>query len=179
MGLDKKLAKKKKAIVKDWFDLVAKSYAPDTAQFIKGNQDPFSNPVGNSLSVGLAGLYDQLLAGPGLDREAVRPYLDQIIRIRAVQDFTPSEATAFIPALKTIIRNHLKKDLSDSRTANALLEFESKIDSLSLFAFDIYMACREKLYELKADVEKTKIYKAFERAGLIAEASDQDPGLRH
>ena len=177
MGLVKQLAKKKKAIVKDWFDLVAKSYAPDTAQFIKNNQDPFANPVGGNFSAGLEGLFDQLLAG--LDRETVRPYLDQIIRIRAVQDFTPSEATAFIPALKTIIRNHLKKDLSDSRTANALLKFESNIDSLNLFAFDIYMECREKLFDLKANVEKTKIYAAFERAGLIDETSEKSKDLSH
>jgi hypothetical protein len=177
MVLVKQLAKKKKTIVKDWFDLVAKSYAPDTAQFIKNNKDPFANPVGGNFLTGLEGLFDQLLAG--LDRETVRPYLDQIIRIRAVQDFTPSEATAFIPALKTIIRNHLKKDLSDSRTANALLKFESNIDSLNLFAFDIYMECREKIFELKANVERTKIYTAFERAGLIDETPEESSDLRH
>jgi len=31
-----------------------------------------------------------------------------------------------------------------------LLELEQKIDDMSLLAFDIYMKCREKLYELKA-----------------------------
>lgn len=175
MGIENRLAKNKNAIVKDWFDLVAKTYAPDTAQFLKRNQDPFTNPVGGSLSKGLAGLFDQLLSDP--DRETVRSYLDPIIRIRAVQDFTPSEATAFILALKQIIRDHLKKDLSDSHTANALLEFESKIDSLNLFAFDLYMTCREKLYELRTNVERTKIYKAFERAGLIAETPEHEPGL--
>ena len=175
MGLENRLAKNKNAIVKDWFDLVAKTYAPDTAQFIKNNQDPFTNPVGGSLSNGLAGLFDQLLGDP--NRESVKSYLDPIIRIRAVQDFTPSEATAFILALKHIIRDHLKNDLSDSHTANALLEFEAKIDSLNLFAFDLYMACREKLYELKTNVERTKIYKAFERAGLVVEMPEQDTGL--
>ncbi len=177
MGLVNQLAKMKSAIVKEWFDLVAKSYAPDTAQFIKNNKDPFANPVGGNISAGLEGLFDQLLSG--LDREAVRSHLDRIVRIRAVQNFTPSQAIAFIPALKTIIRNHLKKDLSDSRTANALLEFESNIDSLSLFAFDIYMECREKLFDLKANVERTKIYAAFERAGLIDETTQENTDLRH
>jgi hypothetical protein len=29
------------------------------------------------------------------------------------------------------------------------------------------MECREKIYELKANEEKDKIYKAFKRAGLV------------
>ena len=70
MGLEKVLSKKRNAIVGDWFDMVAKTYAPDTAQFLKRNKDPFSNPVGGYLTKGLAGLFDQLLTG--MDREAVR-----------------------------------------------------------------------------------------------------------
>ena len=175
MGLEKQLAKKKDAIIKDWFERVSRTYAPDTAQFLKGVQDPISNPVGQSLSVGLAGLFEQLLAGP--DKETVKTYLDPIIRIRAVQDFTPSQATAFIFILKTVIRDHLKQDLSDNRTAQSLLAFESKIDSLSLYAFDIYMECREKIYDLKSNVERSKVYKAFQRAGLIVETSEDTPGL--
>jgi hypothetical protein len=175
MGLEKVLAKKKDAIVKDWLDMVANTYAPDTAQFIRSRKEPFSNPVGGSLSKGLSGIFDQLLADP--DRETVKSYLDPIIRIRAVQNFSPSQATAIILALKKVIRDRLKKELSDSRTANALLRFESKIDSICLFAFDLYMECREKIYELKTNEERNKIYKAFERAGLIAETSERTPGL--
>ena len=175
MGLEKQLAKKKDAIVKDWFKRVSRTYAPDTAQFLNSVQDPISNPIGQSLSVGLAGLFDQLLAGP--DKETVRTYLDPIVRIRAVQDFTPSQATAFIFILKSVIRDHLKKELRDSRTVRSLIAFESKIDSLSLFAFDIYVECREKIFDLKANVERNKVYKAFRRAGLIVETSEDAPGL--
>jgi hypothetical protein len=175
MGLEKQLAKKKDAIIKDWFARVSRTYAPDTAQFLKSVQDPISNPVGQSLSVGLAGLFEQLLAGP--DKETVRTYLDPIVRIRAVQDFTPSQATAFIFILKSVIRDHLKQELSDNRTAQSLLAFESKIDSLSLYAFDIYMECRETIHDLKTNVERSKVYKAFKRAGLIVETSEDTPGL--
>ncbi len=175
MGFEKQLAKKKDAIVKDWFDKVSRSYAPDTAQFLKNVRDPISNPIGQSLSVGLNGLFEQLLVGP--DKEAVQPYLDPIVRIRAVQNFSPSQATAFIFILKTVIRDHLKKELSDNRTAQSLLAFESKIDSLGLYAFDIYMECREKIYDLKSNVERSKVYKAFRRAGLVVETAEGEPDL--
>jgi hypothetical protein len=170
MGLEKKLAKKKKAIVDDWFDAVAATYAPDTAQFIKSKKDPFTNPVGGTLAVGLKGLFDLLLTS--LDRDSVKPLLDPIIRIRAVQHFTPSQATAFILVLKNIVRKHLKRELRDAGAAAELSTFENKVDALMLYGFDLYMECREKIYELKANEEKDKIYKAFRRAGLVVEPSD-------
>lgn len=173
MGLEKVLAKKRNAIVADWFDMVAKTYAPDTAQFLKRNKDPFTNPVGGYLTKGLAGLFDQLLTG--LNREVVRPLLDPIVRVRAIQNFTPSQATAFVLVIKKIVRTHLRTEIAAGRVMDDLLEFEARVDALSLFAFDIYMECREKIYELKANEEKDKIYKAFKRAGLIQEEPVKDP----
>ncbi|MFZ0241029.1 MAG: RsbRD N-terminal domain-containing protein [Desulfobacterales bacterium] len=173
MGLEKVLAKKRNAIVGEWFDLVAKTYAPDTAQFLKRNKDPFSNPVGGYLTKGLSGLFDQLLTG--MNREAVRPLLDPIVRVRAVQNFTPAQATAFVLVLKNIVRTHVKKDLKEGRLLEDLFDFEARVDALSLFAFDIYMECREKIYQLKANEEKDKIYKAFKRAGLIEEEPENKP----
>ena len=175
MGLEKQLTEKKDAIVKDWFERVSRTYAPDTAQFLNSVHDAITNPIGHSLRSGLAGLFEQLLVGP--DKDTVKTYLDPIVRIRAVQDFTPSQATAFVFILKTVIRDHLKKELSDNRTLQSLYAFESKIDSLSLYAFDIYMECREKLYDLKSNVERSKVYKAFKRAGLIVETPEDAPDL--
>lgn len=176
MRLEKILEQKKNAIVKQWFELVVKTYAPDAAQFIKKQPDQFTNPVGSTFSKSLAILFDQLLSGP--DSAIVKTHLDSIIRIRAVQDYSPTQAVAFIFVLKNIIRENLRKELKDRRTTEELLQFESRIDSMALAAFDIYMECREKIYELKANVEKNKIYKAFERAGLITGTPENGPGLQ-
>lgn len=175
MGLEKVLVKKRDAIVADWFDLVAKTYAPDTAQFLKKNKDPFTNPVGGYLSKGLAGLFDQLLTG--LDRETVRPLMDPIVRVRAIQNFSPSKAVAFILVIKQIVRKHLSMDSKNKRLVKELLEFEDRVDALSLFAFDIYTQCREKIFELKANEEKDRVFKAFKRAGLIQEEPEKEPVL--
>ena len=176
MGLKKLLEQNKSAIVNQWFERVVKTYAPDTAQFLKNQKDSFSNPIGSALSRGLPVIFDQLLAGP--EMETVKTFLDPIIRIRAVQNYSPSQATAFILILKNIIRDILKDELNDSRITNELLEFELQIDALSLASFDMYMACKEKIYDLKNNLEKNKIHRAFERAGLIAETPERDPGLQ-
>ena len=168
--LAKIIAHKKAAIVKKWFDLTAQTYAPDTAEFLKSKTDPFANPVGVSMLSSLDGRLDQLIHD--MDPQIINSYLDPIIRIRAVQNFTPSQAVAFILSLKKALRTSLTKELRDIRNVTELSELESKIDQLRLMDFDIYMQCREKIYQLSANEIKIRTFRAFERAGLISEKED-------
>ncbi len=161
------IEKKKEAIIKNWFETTLQTYAPDTAQFFKGQKDRFANPVGHITSKGISFLLDQLLND--FEADAIRTHLDPIIRIRAIQNFTPSQATAFILLLKKVLRDHLSEELRDAATVMELLEFESKIDQLSLIAFDIYMTCKEKIYQIAANETRKQAFQALERAGLIAQ----------
>ena len=170
IALEQILERKKTAISKQWFDLTVQTYEPDTAEFMKSKTDPFANPVGSSLVSGLKVLLDQLIGT--MDQNVIVKHLDPIIRIRAVQDFTPSQATAFILFLKKILRQNLEKELQDSQIARDFVALESKIDQLSLMAFDIYSQCREKIYKISANETRNRTFKAFERAGLISEKSE-------
>jgi len=170
-GLEKILAQKKTVITKKWFELTVQTYAPDTAEFLKSNKDQFANPVGGTTLNGLKGLLDQLMHG--MEPEAITSYLDPIIRIRAAQNFTPSQATAFILFLKKVLRENLTKELRDNGVAAELIAFESKIDQLSLMAFDIYMQCREKIFQISANETRNRTFRAFERAGLVSKAHEQ------
>ena len=169
-GLEKLLEKNKAAITKKWFHLAAQTYAIDTAEFLKSKSDPFANPVGSTMLTGLDGILDQLIHA--MDHRTLNLHLDSIIRIRAIQDFTPSQATAFIFALKKMLREYLAKELRDSRLATEFIEFESKIDQICLMAFDIYMQCREKVFQISANETRNRTFRAFEGAGLIVESLD-------
>jgi hypothetical protein len=161
------IEKNKDEIVKNWFEATIQTYAPDTAQFYKGQKDQFANPVGNITAKGVGFLLDQLLND--FEPDAVKAHLDPIIRIRAVQNFTPSRATAFILLLKKVLRDCLSDQLKDAAMVTELLAFESRIDRLCLMAFDIYMACKEKIYQISANDMRSQALKAFKRAGLIAD----------
>ena len=158
-GLEKILTQKKSVITKKWFDLTAQTYAPDTAEFLKSNKDQFANPVGGAMLNGLKGMLDQLIHS--MDPETITSHLDPIIRIRAAQNFTPAQATAFILSLKKVLRENLTKELRDRSVAAEVIAFESKIDQLCLIAFDIYMQCREKIFQIKANEKSTHTFKAF------------------
>lgn len=173
MKLVERLAAKKSAIVKDWFDLVVATYPPDTSRFLKSQKDPFANPVGNTTFQGLQAAFDGVLQDA--DNERQQEALDPIIRIRAVQDFTPAQATGFVLELKPLIRRLLSKELDRPEAWQELLEIERRVDMLLLVAFDIYLKCRETLFKLKVDLEKNRIHHAFARAGIVTDPPEDAP----
>jgi hypothetical protein len=175
MSLNHLLTQKKTAIVKMWFISAIETYPADTAKFLKSQKDPFANPVGRTIYHGLEGLFDELLKE--MDNKIIQSFLDPIIRIRAIQNFSPSQATGFIFFLKDAVRATAEKENPDKKLFNELLLFESKIDELGLMAFDIYMKCREKIYEIKATEMKNRTFKAFKRAGLVREIPAEEPDL--
>lgn len=176
MRLENLLKRKKAHLISKWFEELIGTYPPDTSGFLKRQGDAFANPVGQTSLKGLETLLDILLKNG--DHDMVVSCLDPVIRIRAVQTiFSPSQAVGFIFSLKKIIRTELKKELGDIEFLKELYEFELKIDRIGLIAFDIFMVCREKIYDIKANEEKNKIYKAFSRAGLVAEIPEKEPEL--
>ena len=167
MELVKQLAQKKSAIIKVWFEKVVNTYPIDTAQFLKNQKDPFANPVGQNSRQSLQDIFDLVLGG--FEPETARPLIDPIVRIRAIQDFKPSEAVGFMFDLKSIIREAVPMDAKGRQDLEAL---DKRIDRLGLLAFDIYMQCREKILDLKANETRARTYAAFSRAGLIKESDE-------
>ncbi len=172
MKIEQILSKKKKAVLKKWFHFVLETYPEETAQFIRKEGDPFANPVGSGIWEGIEGLFDELIKGP--DRTRVSSFLDRMIKVRAIQDFTPSQATGFIFRLKNIVRQELEKEIRAEKTAAELLKFESKIDTLALIAFDLYVKCREQIYEIRTNEVKNRYFRLLQRANLLYEMPEQE-----
>jgi hypothetical protein len=167
MRLEKILSDRKSAILSRWFDRTIETYPEETARFLKSKKNRFANPVGNILSQELESIMDGLFQG--IDLSTIRPCLDNIIRIRAVQEISASQAVAFPFLLKGIIREELKQEIQENRIGKELLELESRIDELTLLAFDIFMQCREKIYDLKANEINNRTVRALKRAKLLVE----------
>jgi len=169
MKISKLLAQHKTEIVKQWFEIAIKSYKTDVAQFLKTQTDQFANPVGSALSQNLEPLFDELCGQ--MNAETLSATIDPVVRIRAVQNFAPSQAVAFIFSLKRVTRTVLKKELNSDKLLRELYDFDLKIDVLGLIAFDAFMACREKIYDLKANEMRNRTLHAFERAKLVEDTS--------
>jgi len=176
MKIENLLSQKRAAILERWFDVMLETYPIDTSMFLKKQKDRFANPVGYTISQGIEGLFEELLQG--MDSGKVSSFLDNIVRVRAVQDFPPSQAMAFIFLLKKVIKEELKSEIRENGLAEELLIFESKIDALALLSFDIYMKCREKIYEIRVKEVKNSVHMLLRKANLICEIPEQEPDIK-
>ncbi|MEK6744985.1 MAG: RsbRD N-terminal domain-containing protein [Nitrospirota bacterium] len=167
MGLKEHLQENRSAIVNQWFETVVGTYQEETRGPLRRQNAPFTNPVGFNTLQGLEGLFEGLLKGM-LPSDTSR-FLDGIVRIRAVQDFPPSEALQFILQLKTVVRSKLGETAQEPAMAGELVSFESSIDDLALFAFDLYMQCRETIYDIKAKEARSMTFRLLQKAQLITE----------
>lgn len=165
MGLIGLLEKNKTSIIKKWFDKVADTYPGDTSAFIKSQKNPFANPVGSITLKGLEAVFSELLGQ--MNPEKIQLSLDPIIRVRAVQDFSPSIAAGFPFYLKQIIQELIEQNQGSDANIKEWVVFQQKIDYMGLIAFDIFMRCREQLYEIKANELRNRSFSALQRAGLL------------
>jgi len=173
MKLSDILLQKRKKIVGRWFDLIIGTYPGLSSIFLR-KKHAFGNPVGVNIERAIAGLYDELLKEePG---ERLQELVGDVMRIRAVQEFSPAQAAGVFFFLKQALRRELKKEISqDAALVLELLDFESKVDILALLAFDLYVTYREKLYELRVNEVKQRYSGILRRTGFIAEIPGADP----
>lgn len=176
MSLTEYLQRNQKSILKAWFQSVVDTYPEETAKFLKKEKDPFANPVGRSIHEGIQGIFTEILGG--LPSDDVVPFLDRIVRVRAVQDFTPAQAVSFMFSLKDVVRSHMEKDGLLAQHAGDLAAFDRTVDRAALMAFNIYVECREKLYQLRIDEIKNRTGRLLERANAIWESRRAEDGSR-
>ena len=161
------LEEKKSTISVRWFDTIMSTYPTDNTGLFKKHEDRFTNPVGYVFSQGIESILAALIEERDLTEEL--PFLNDIIKVRAVQEFTPSKAVDFIFSLKKVVREELKKEIRQDQIDNDLLSFESQIDGLALLAFNIYVKCREQLNQLKVDELKRMTFTLLKKANLMNE----------
>jgi len=179
MSLHYEITQNRKVILERCFNLITDTYPSETAQFLKQEKDRFKNPVGYNIKNGIETIFEELTGE--MDSNKLNAALENIIKIMAVQDFSPSEAVGFVFLLKkTVIettmggeyrykkvrdinsnesigeqRSRFKEN--ESAIFEELFEIEQRIDRIALLAFDIYMQCRDKINEIKSKGLNTKV----------------------
>lgn len=133
-----------------WIEIVHGTYPFDTIGFLRTKKDRFANPVGYRTEEAARAIIEALFTEKP-DEETLGAAVEEIIRVRAIQDFPPETAVGVIFALKDIVREVLRRSASMAETLPALLALESRIDAIALMAFGSYARCRETVHRLKVD----------------------------
>jgi len=173
MGIYKHLDNHAKEIIKAWTARFAGGYSSDGSRFILREQNPFDNPIGAMAKEGFTDVFTLLAGKNEPDPEAIRQKLDPVVRLRAVQTFVPSEGVAFVFPLKTVVKDALKKEIKEGKVTQKDLDgFFNRVDQLSLAAFDIYMACREQIYRLRASEVRTRTLNILKNKDILCEVPE-------
>lgn len=125
-------------VAERWVERTLAAYPAEILPFLSGEHDRFRNPVGQVIQESLTTLARELLGA--MDNCATAPAIDALVRMRAVQDFSPSAALRFIFDLRPVIAEVC---------GEVTPQLESRIDELALMAFDRYLACREQIASLR------------------------------
>jgi hypothetical protein len=155
------LQERRDAIVQRWQEAVLSAYPADAAALFRSQQDPFANPLGHSVREGTRGVFQTIL--DGMDREKLRAHLDQLIRIRAVQQLTPTEALSFVFSLRSIVREVIPEAEADTRHRDGLTSFDGKVDGVAMAAFEVYAAMREEVSQLRVNEVKRQVSWVLEK----------------
>jgi hypothetical protein len=141
------------AIVDAWATRVFDEYPGATRLLLRAETDPFRNPVGAAVRDALPRLYDQIVGD--MDRDTLIAALDDIIRIRIVQDFPSARAGSFVSELKAVAR-------AAARDAPMAIELpmstvDDRIGQVALLATEVLARCRQRLADVCANEERRRV----------------------
>lgn len=167
------LEEREDAIVERWLDRVLAAYPAEGGVILKRRTDRFANPIGHSARMGTRALFRALVQDDP-DPAVVADALEDMLRIRAVQQMPPSSATGFVLELKAIVRDELDAARRPVGDPGALRAFEDRVDRLALAAFDLYVSFREELARLKVGEARRHVSWIVDRLNGEASARDAD-----
>lgn len=169
MTFESVLAERKAELSEKWATLVLQTYPKETQKVWGRQKDQFQNPVGAAIIKATRDLFDQILDWQ--EPEKLAEGLDTLIRIRSVQDFSPSQAISFVFLLKKLLRDEFFQSMKADGTLEDLLRFEAKVDNLAMMAFDVYSKSREKVFRLRVDEVKRLQSSLLRKAGMVVDVT--------
>jgi hypothetical protein len=169
MDWKQRLRNNREQVLALWEESALDLYPAETVRFLKREKDRFQNPVGHATHQAL----DTLLRGmaEGKTPSEMKEAVDKIMRVRAVQDFSPAQALAFVFALRRFVR-----EVADETTPAGFDDLDAYVDRLALVAFDSYLNCREKLYELRASESRRHTASLLKRLESLSGGPERPDG---
>jgi hypothetical protein len=162
MGLREILVERRVTLCERWLDATLAQYGEITAARWRRERDPFANPVGHALTTGLPEIFTAVV-GDGDPGAAAVGALEAILRIRSVQDLTPSRAVGFVYLLREAIRAELEPDLAGGAHAAELAAVEARLERLAFLGFDIYVRFRVQMFRLRQEELKRSVASLLRR----------------
>jgi hypothetical protein len=142
-------SEQRRAVAKEWLTLTLQTYPSQSLQYLVHETDCFRNPVGQTLKDSIPVLVDELFGE--MNSTKVRKALENMVRIRAVQNFSAREAVGFVFLLKGILQRELSSE------EEIRMDLDRRVDEMALTAFDFYTQCREKISDIQVSEARRRV----------------------
>jgi hypothetical protein len=152
LTLNNSLLAKKRQILSKWQSLAMSSYASHNLLNGKTGTGRFTDPISYVTIENTTRLYDLLISEVN-DVDYLAP-LEEICRLRAVQDIQPSSALSFIPALKQLVREELADEIGKGLFSDELENLDKHIDNINAMAVNTYSGCIARINQVRINEMK-------------------------
>lgn len=171
MSIIDSVREKREKVLERWLELTLKTYSEEAEQFYKNRKNQFANPVGATFKKSLELMLEGVLNN---DPNLVEASMEDTVKLRAVQEFSPSQAISFILFLKEAVRDVvLGKQVSSEELAD-LLSFEGRIDHLLLISMDSYMTWKQKMLEIRMKELQRRTFGLMKHSRLFVEQPEPE-----
>lgn len=136
----------KKDTVNGWVEAVFATYPLETTGFLRTKNDPFTNPVAHMTREAADILFDAMIC-EDMEPEKISGAIERFVKLKAVQKGEPSTSLGVLYFMKPILRRNALPKMLEANLLDEYLECESRLDTVVLLAFDMYMHARETLAE--------------------------------
>lgn len=141
------LEKHRAAVTARWRRLMAGDAAAWNGDFIAGPVDEFGNPAGAIISRAATAIFDMLTTAPG--GEESYGAIDELMRLRAVQDLPAREALGFLSRLESEYLETLEAQGCGDLSSEERAYLASKLDEMVHEFRARYARCRERIDYLR------------------------------
>ena len=145
-----------------WLEEITSTYHKDAVGFIKDKDDAIHNPLGHAIKEMVDTVLSCLIKG--CDEQTLDSAMYRVIQMRAVQDFTPSDAVSFIVQLRTLIAGLAREKQAGHEV---VLEMDEISFGLMSRAFNMYSKCRETIGDIKVEELKRNLYMMLRKSDMV------------
>lgn len=177
MIINEFLKSKRTDLIDKWQKAIINTYPKNAGNFLQDNKNQFANPIGFTINQKIPVIFDELIGE--MNYEILKISISDIIRIRAVQDFTFGDATGFILLLKSIIKTGIEEYFNDIEFLKSYFAFETKFDELMSISFESYLEMRTIMQEIKLNEVKRRNEKMIERLSRKYQIFENDENINN
>ncbi len=165
------LAENSKRLSEKWHKTFIDTYPAESGKFLFNRKNQFTNPMGHAYEKGISEIYEALFCGK---IENLENAMEDIVKIRSIQDYSASKAVNFMFILKEIITEEFKSFSKSGAGWQELSDALKICETGTKAAFDMLLRQREVIYEIKANEVKNRTFRMIDRLNQKYDSMDEN-----